>query len=172
MASFKALAASLLLALAAASPLQSLSKRQSAVPFGTVITSCTVPGTVALTFDDGPYIYTEELLNLLASNGVKATFFLNGQNYANIYDYSSTVQRMVNEGHQVGSHTYVSPKASDYKRRGKTLIAVSNLQMEPRRSRNTGYSWNHIADDAARRRIGLHSWLFPPIYASSVLQLQ
>ena len=36
-----------------------------------------------------------------------ATFFLNGQNWASIYDYTSTVQRMNNEGHQIGSHTYV-----------------------------------------------------------------
>jgi peptidoglycan/xylan/chitin deacetylase (PgdA/CDA1 family) len=35
------------------------------VPYGKAIYHCKVPGTVALTFDDGPWEYTEELLNLL-----------------------------------------------------------------------------------------------------------
>jgi hypothetical protein len=43
--------------LAAASPVE-VEKRQSSVPIGTIINSCTVPGTFALAFDDGPYIYT------------------------------------------------------------------------------------------------------------------
>lgn len=82
-----------------------LSPRQSNIPYGTVIYSCTQPGVVALTFDDGPYVYTEELLNLLAANGQRATFFVNGQNWDNINNYASTIQRMVADGHQVGSHT-------------------------------------------------------------------
>ncbi|KAH8666448.1 hypothetical protein BX600DRAFT_461797 [Xylariales sp. PMI_506] len=83
-----------------------LRERQSAVPVGTIITSCTVAGTFALTFDDGPYEFTNELLDILAANGVHATFFVNGQNWANIYDYSGVIQRMVADGHQVGSHTW------------------------------------------------------------------
>ncbi len=98
---------SLLLALvagAAALPTAHLEARQN-VPVGTAIHSCTKPGTVALTFDDGPYMYTDKVLNLLKTSGMKATFFLNGQNWGSIYNYQSTVHRMVNEGHQVGSHT-------------------------------------------------------------------
>jgi peptidoglycan/xylan/chitin deacetylase (PgdA/CDA1 family) len=91
-----------------ASPFTKLEQRQSSVPVGTAIFSCTNPGTVALTFDDGPFAYTEQVLNTLASAGMKATFFLNGQNWGNIADYAGTVQRMVNDGHQVGSHTYVN----------------------------------------------------------------
>ncbi|KAF7515425.1 hypothetical protein G7054_g14578 [Neopestalotiopsis clavispora] len=94
------------LAGAAASPLSQVQERQSSVPVGTIITACTVPGTFALTFDDGPYMYTAELLDLLSSNGVKATFFLNGLNWGSIYDYSAQVVRMDAEGHQVGSHTW------------------------------------------------------------------
>ena len=99
----KSLLLSLLSATALASPVE-LEKRQ--LPVGQVIYSCTVPNTVALTFDDGPAGYTSQLLDLLAAQGVKATFFLNGQNFGNIYSYSGVVQRMVNEGHQVGSHTW------------------------------------------------------------------
>lgn len=86
---------------AAASPVANIQPRQA----GQVYFGCSVPGTVALTFDDGPFTFTDTVLNTLAAAGMKATFFLNGQNWANINDYSSTVQRMVNEGHQVGSHT-------------------------------------------------------------------
>lgn len=79
----------------------------SAVPVGAVIERCTTPGTIALTFDDGPYQYTADLLELLSSYGARCTFFVNGQNLGNIYGYAAVVQRMRNEGHQVGSHTCV-----------------------------------------------------------------
>lgn len=80
-------------------------KRQSSVPYGAQILSCTKPGIVALTFDDGPYLYTEQLLNSLVGSGMKVTFFLNGQNLGNINDNAALVQRMIADGHQVGSHT-------------------------------------------------------------------
>ncbi len=92
-----------LLSRALAAP--SLSTRQSNVPYGTAIYSCTQPGVVALTFDDGPYAFTEELLDDLAASGQRATFFVNGQNWDNINNHVSTIQRMVAGGHQVGSHT-------------------------------------------------------------------
>lgn len=46
-----------------------------------VITTCTVPGTIALTFDDGPYEYTWALAESLKKHGVTATFFMNGNNW-------------------------------------------------------------------------------------------
>lgn len=84
------------------------------VPYGTWIYGCTVTGKFALSFDDGPYDYTASLLNMLQSRGVKATFFVNGQNWgAPITDPSSgkaaIIQRIVNEGHQLGSHTWSHP---------------------------------------------------------------
>lgn len=76
--------AALLAGSAIASPVSQIKQRQSSVPVGSIITACTVAGDFALTFDDGPYAYTAELLDLLANNGVKATFFLNGQNWGSI----------------------------------------------------------------------------------------
>lgn len=35
------------------------------VPYGQAIFNCKKPGTVALTFDDGPWKYTEQLLDVL-----------------------------------------------------------------------------------------------------------
>lgn len=93
---------SALAAVAAASPVVNIQPRQAP---GQVYSGCSVPNTVALTFDDGPFTYTDGVLDALAAAGMKATFFVNGQNWGSIFEYSSTVQRMVNEGHQVGSHT-------------------------------------------------------------------
>jgi len=78
-----------------------------ALPFdGTIITSCTVSGVVALTFDDGPYIYTQSIVDKLTAAGHRATFFQNGQNYDSIYNYNSTLQSMLTGGHQIASHTW------------------------------------------------------------------
>ena len=46
-----------------------------------LIDTCTVPGTIALTFDDGPYEYTWALAESLKAEGVVATFFMNGNNW-------------------------------------------------------------------------------------------
>lgn len=59
----------------------------SAAPFekravkAKVYTTCSVPGTMALTFDDGPYEYTWALAETLHEKGVTATFFMNGNNW-------------------------------------------------------------------------------------------
>ena len=81
----------------------------SSIPVGSWIYSCTVPGQVALTFDDGPVFRTGSVLDQLQAAGMKATFFVNGLNWGDINSEQSKalVRRMVNEGHQVGSHTYV-----------------------------------------------------------------
>jgi peptidoglycan/xylan/chitin deacetylase (PgdA/CDA1 family) len=62
----------------------------------------------ALTFDDGPYMYDEYLLDFLKTHGVKATFFVNGNNVMNINSSQGKriIKRMYNEGHEIGSHTY------------------------------------------------------------------
>ena len=71
---------------------------------------CTEKNTLALTFDDGPYEYTNELLDTLSKNNIKATFFINGENYWKDLKSNSTKQkvigRAVSEGHQVASHTW------------------------------------------------------------------
>jgi peptidoglycan/xylan/chitin deacetylase (PgdA/CDA1 family) len=40
------------------------------------IDTCTKPGVVAWTFDDGPGMYNDKLLKILADKNVKATFFV------------------------------------------------------------------------------------------------
>ena len=67
---------------------------------------CFEVSCVALTFDDGPSIYTEGLLDVLKEHDVQATFFILGQS-ARIQ--SETVSRMFEEGHQIGNHTWNHP---------------------------------------------------------------
>ncbi|KAF9943302.1 hypothetical protein BGZ75_007242 [Mortierella antarctica] len=71
-----------------------------------VIMTCSKPGVVALTFDDGPFEYTNALLDILKKKKVKATFFLNGQNNGEIKNYKAVVKRAYNENHQIASHTW------------------------------------------------------------------
>lgn len=59
---------------------------------------------VALTFDDGPHqTCTPALLDGLKQRGVKATFFLMGENIAG---KEELVQRMQADGHLIGNHSY------------------------------------------------------------------
>lgn len=58
---------------------------------------------VYLTFDDGPSIYTNEILDILAEYDVKATFFVIGQEDEK---YTPMYQRIVEEGHSIGMHSY------------------------------------------------------------------
>jgi peptidoglycan/xylan/chitin deacetylase (PgdA/CDA1 family) len=81
--------------------------KRGALPIdGTIYTSCTETGVVALTFDDGPYIYTQSIVDQLTAAGHRVSFFQNGQNYDSIYNYNSTLQSMIAGGHQVCSHTW------------------------------------------------------------------
>lgn len=55
---------------------------------------------IYLTFDDGPSVYTKELLNILKEYNVKATFFVTGNGNR---EY---IKKAYNEGHSIGIHTY------------------------------------------------------------------
>ncbi len=59
---------------------------------------------IAITFDDGPHPrYTEQLLDGLKERGVVATFFVTGE-HAELHP--EIIERMIQEGHLVGNHTY------------------------------------------------------------------
>jgi peptidoglycan-N-acetylglucosamine deacetylase len=69
----------------------------------------TPPRRVHLTFDDGPSAETTpQLLNHLKRAGVKATFFLVGGNMESAKG-RAIVERMAEEGHQIGNHSYSHP---------------------------------------------------------------
>ena len=62
------------------------------------------PLKAAITFDDGPHsVCTPKLLDGLKERGVKATFFVLGQN---IQGKEEILRRMLGEGHLIGNHTF------------------------------------------------------------------
>ncbi|KAF5620508.1 chitin deacetylase 1 [Fusarium sp. NRRL 52700] len=82
------------------------------VPYNVYITNCTTSGTFALTFDDGPYKYTDQVLDVLKQNNIKATFFITGTNLGKgqidneTAGWPKILRRMYSEGHQLASHTW------------------------------------------------------------------
>lgn len=58
---------------------------------------------VVLTFDDGPTNWTAGILDVLDRHGVKGTFFVIG---ARVADRPDLLERMAEEGHEVGVHTF------------------------------------------------------------------
>lgn len=67
---------------------------------------------VYLTFDDGPSIYTDEILDILAQYDVKATFFVVGEKEEK---YDPMYERIVLEGHSIGMHSYSHKYTEIYK---------------------------------------------------------
>lgn len=75
-------------------------------PFKEAVTD-TSEKKVALTFDDGPNPrYTDIVLDILREYGIKATFFVIGEN-AELYP--EPLKRAIEEGHEIGNHTYSHP---------------------------------------------------------------
>ncbi|MEJ5250504.1 MAG: glycosyltransferase [Chthonomonadetes bacterium] len=62
---------------------------------------------LAITLDDGPYPpYTEQILDVLKRFGVRATFFIIGENAEH---HPGLLRRIWDEGHEIGSHTFTHP---------------------------------------------------------------
>lgn len=66
---------------------------------------------LALTFDDGPSEYTNELLDCLEANNAKATFFMLGEH---VGLYPDAVKRMAELGCEIGSHSWDHPQLTAY----------------------------------------------------------
>lgn len=65
------------------------------------------PGSVALTFDDGPDpVWTPKILDELKSENVPASFFVVGS-YGQ--ENPDLIRRIVNEGHDIGNHSFTHP---------------------------------------------------------------
>jgi peptidoglycan/xylan/chitin deacetylase (PgdA/CDA1 family) len=99
---------------------------------GHILNNCAIPGTVALTFDDGPFNYTDRVLDILASHGAKATFFICGNNnpVGAIDDpttpWAPVLRRMHADGHQLASHTWTHANLSEATARVRRQQVVYN----------------------------------------------
>ncbi|KAF6227797.1 hypothetical protein HO173_011899 [Letharia columbiana] len=65
---------------------------------------------IALTIDDGPSEYTNEIMQILKSNGATATFFIIGSQVAG---QEKTLQDLIRNGNELGNHAmYDEPSRS------------------------------------------------------------
>ncbi|ORY47468.1 family 4 carbohydrate esterase, partial [Rhizoclosmatium globosum] len=112
---------------------------------------CDKDWQAALTFDDGPGKWTGELLDYLAEQGIKATFFVNGKNWNCIYNpiYTDFLIRAYNEGHQIGHHTWSH----------KALTEISDDQV---------HQEMQLLDDAFYRILGFVPRYMRPPYGAGV----
>lgn len=80
---------------------------------------------VYLTFDDGPSENTADILDILAAYDVKATFFVNGKEgeWA-----EEAYQRIVDEGHTLGMHSYTHRYEEIYASTDAFLADMHRLQ--------------------------------------------
>ncbi|KAG0089621.1 hypothetical protein BGZ93_001803 [Podila epicladia] len=70
------------------------------------IDTCTKPGVVAWTIDDGPGMYNDQLLAIMAKKNVTATFFVLGTMIDQNAAQAGALKKILAGGHQLASHTY------------------------------------------------------------------
>lgn len=101
---------------------------------------------IALTFDDGPYpVFTEQILDVLKKEKIKATFFVVGKNIAK---NPQLLQRISQEGHSIGNHTYNHSKI--------TLLSNKKMLAEL-----------HKTNMLIKKITGQRAHLFRPPYGTS-----
>ena len=103
-----------------------------------------MPKQVAITFDDGPDPeWTPKILDILKREHAPATFFLIGIQAEN---NSALTRRIVNEGHEIGNHTFTHPNI--------TNISRSHMRLEL-----------NLTERLFASRLGIRSILFRPPYS-------
>lgn len=103
---------------------------------------------IAITFDDGPHPeFTPRLLDTLKKEGIKATFFMVGRC---VVTYPEIVKRMVDEGHEVASHSWSHP----------LLTSLGNTSLD---------SQMRKTHDAIIKACGVTPTLYRPPYGASRL---
>lgn len=76
---------------------------------------------IALTFDDGPNRETDAILDILKNEGVLAVFFCIGKN---VDANQLLAQRMHDEGHVLGNHSYYHTHSFDWMSSRKMLAEI------------------------------------------------
>ncbi|KAI9347767.1 hypothetical protein DFJ73DRAFT_761018 [Zopfochytrium polystomum] len=92
-----------------------------------IVYGCSVPGTVAITFDDGPYTSMPTIANAFKAAGGRTTFFVNGDNADCIFDHAADLLAAYNDGHQIGVHTWSHPDIGTLSR-DELLFEMNHLE--------------------------------------------
>lgn len=99
---------------------------------------------VYLTFDDGPYKYTDDVLAVLARYNVKATFFTVG---TQIQKYPEQAKHIAEQGHLLACHSYSHEM-------GQTYASLQSFTDEISR-------WRQTVIDSVGRDAGAYVMRFP-----------
>ncbi|KAJ3118093.1 chitin deacetylase [Phlyctochytrium bullatum] len=74
---------------------------------------CHEKGTWALTYDDGPFDFTNDFMDYLRSVNVKGTFFVVGANIARNPGWAKALQAVYSAGHQIATHQRMTSLTTD-----------------------------------------------------------
>ena len=112
---------------------------------------------VALTFDDGPGIYTRQILDILDQYHVKATFFMNGDQAA---IRPQIAQEVLKRGHEIGDHTYSHVNFYAYEKKNGLEKTKEKIRDEIRKSKSIIEKTTGISLQICRMPNGYNrSWL-------------
>ncbi|ORX69827.1 glycoside hydrolase/deacetylase [Anaeromyces robustus] len=96
------------------------------------IYSCTENKTIALTFDDGPFKYTKDLVDYMVDQGdVKITFFHVGKFHypfaIDTQEYQDAMKKAHDNGFQIASHTFEHKISDDIEEFNKSLSTMDEF---------------------------------------------
>ena len=117
---------------------------------------CRVGKAVYLTFDDGPIPeVTPKVLAILDRYGVKATFFMVGEN---IDKHPDVFEQVIQAGHAIGNHTYNHVKGWKY----STADYIANVQKFPKETKlfRPPYGRTWLWQRMAVKRLGYEIYLW------------
>ena len=117
---------------------------------------CRVGKAVYLTFDDGPIPeVTPKVLAILDRYGVKATFFMVGEN---IDKHPDVFEQVIKAGHAIGNHTYNHVKGWKY----STADYIANVQKFPNETKlfRPPYGRTWLWQRMAVKRLGYEIYLW------------
>jgi peptidoglycan/xylan/chitin deacetylase (PgdA/CDA1 family) len=82
---------------------------------GRVVNAVDPAGLIVLTFDDGPILPNDiQILDILAAQDARATFFFHGNNIDPLNDsIGEVIWRVVTEGHRIGNHSFEHTNLSE-----------------------------------------------------------
>ncbi|HEY9673632.1 MAG TPA: polysaccharide deacetylase family protein [Waterburya sp.] len=119
--------------------------------------------TIALTFDDGPWLSaTPQVLDILKEKDIKATFFLIGQNLIHLPKIG---QRVIAEGHAIGNHTWHHwhrpmdefTAMREIEDTASLITATTGVKTHLFRPPN-GFLYNGLADYALKQKYVVVAW--------------
>lgn len=96
-----------------------------------------------LTFDDGPSIYTEALLEVLNKENVPGIFFVLGSQIENLPNSEKLLQRIISEGHYIALHTMTHDRSALYRtEKSPSLFTKEMFELRTRIKEITGQTIN------------------------------